>query len=251
MKTKTGVEMVLIPGGHFDMGSSSGSPDEAPEHRVEISSFWMDRYEVTQQQYAKFPLPDPSHFKHPQHPAEQINWTDAIEYCNERSFEENLQPCYDLETGKCDFQANGYRLPTEAEWEYACRAGTTTKYSFGNEERRLGEFAWFRANAIGKTHPVGQKQANPWGLFDIHGNVREWCNDYYSKTAYIDASEKNSKESTTGRERVVRGGGWDSSFDSCRSAYRAGDPSINDTCLASDTIGFRCVRNYIPGDTEK
>ncbi|MBN1818557.1 MAG: formylglycine-generating enzyme family protein [Sedimentisphaerales bacterium] len=248
LTTRTGAEMVLIPGGWFAMGSASGSPDEAPVHKVEISPFWMDRYEVTQEQYAKFPLPDPSHFKHPKHPAEQINWKDAIEYCNERSLEEDLHPCYDLDTGKCDFEANGYRLPTEAEWEYACRAGTTTNYSFGDEEHRLGEFAWFLGNSMSKTHPVGQKQPNPWGLFDMHGNVREWCNDYYSKTAYDAASARDPKGPAAGRERVVRGGGWDASPDSCRSSYRSGDPSVNDTCLASDSIGFRCVRRYLPDD---
>jgi len=240
--TSTGIEMVRIPAGEFQMGSRSGSADETPVHRVHVSAFLMDRYEVTQQQYSAFPLPDPSHFKDPQRPVEQINWTDALAYCNERSLDEELQPCYDLETGDCDFQANGYRLPTEAEWEYACRAGTATTYAFGNDAQQLLAGAWYQKNAPSKTQPVGGKQANAWGLFDMHGNVKEWCNDYYSETYYQTSPERDPRGPVQGSERVIRGGGWTSSPDACRSSYRASDASINDTCLASDAIGFRCVR---------
>jgi len=244
--TKTGIEMVKIPGGWFDMGSKSGSPDESPVHRVWLSSFWMDRFEVIQEQFKKYQLPDPSHFKNPKHPLEQINWTDAALYCNDRSRAEDLEPCYDEETWQFNFQANGYRLPTEAEWEYAARAGTGTKYSFGNDARKLRAYAWFAENSSGKTHPVGQKKPNPWGLYDMHGNVTEWCNDFYSENYYKDSPEKNPKGPAKGKERVLRGGAWNSSADSCRSTYRASDPSINDTCLASDAIGFRCVRGTPP-----
>jgi len=242
IKTKTGIEMVKIPGGWFNIGSKNGSPDETPVHRVWLNSFWMDRFEVIQEQFKKFQLPDPSHFKNPKHPLEQMNWTDAALYCNERSLAEDLEPCYDEETWECNFQANGYRLPTEAEWEYACRAGTTTKFSFGNDMRRLKDYAWFAENSSGKTHPVGQKKPNPWGLYDMHGNVSEWCNDFYSEKYYEDSPEKNPKGPAEAKERAIRGGAWNSSADSCRSAYRASDPSIDDTCLASDAIGFRCVR---------
>jgi len=243
IKTKTGIEMVKIPGGFFDMGSKSGSPDESPVHRVWVSSFWMDRFEVVQEQFKKYQLPDPSHFKNPKHPLEQINWTDATLYCNDRSLAEGLEPCYDEETWECNFEANGYRLPTEAEWEYASRAGTGTKFSFGNDVRKLKTYAWFVENSSGKTHPVGQKKPNPWGLYDMHGNVSEWCNDFYSENYYKDSPEKNPKGPTKGEERVLRGGAWNSSAGSCRSSYRTSDPSIDDTCLASDAIGFRCVRN--------
>ena len=243
VKTKTGIEMVVIPGGFFDMGSSKGASDESPVHKVWIDSFWMDRFEVVQEQFKKYQISDPSHFKNPKNPLEQINWTDATIYCNERSLAEGLEPCYDEETWQCDFQANGYRLPTEAEWEYACRAGTTTKYCFGNDARKLRAYSWFAGNSSGKTKPVGQKKPNLWGLYDMHGNVAEWCNDFYSENYYKNSPQKNPRGPAKGRERVLRGGAWNSTADSLRSSCRASDPSIDDTCLASDAIGFRCVKN--------
>ena len=243
IKTKTGIEMAAIPGGWFEMGSKDGAPDEKPVHKVWISPFLMDRFEVIQEEFRKYQLPDPSHFKGPKQPLEQINWTDAALYCNERSKAEGLEPCYDEQTWQCSCQANGYRLPTEAEWEYACRAGAGTKYSFGNDVRDLNAHAWFAETAAGKTHPVGQKKPNPWGLYDMHGNVAEWCNDFYSPDYYKQSQQKNPTGPTKGKERVLRGGAWNSSADACRSSYRASDPSIDDTCLASDAIGFRCVRN--------
>ncbi|TKJ35043.1 MAG: hypothetical protein CEE38_16435 [Planctomycetes bacterium B3_Pla] len=243
IKTKTGIEMVKIPGGWFEMGSENGESDESPAHKVWITPFLMDKYEVVQEQFKKYQLPDPSHFKNPQHPLEQINWTDATLYCNDRSLAEGLEPCYDEETWACNFAANGYRLPTEAEWEYACRAGTSSKYSFGNNARTLRAHAWFTENSSEKTQHTGQKKPNPWGLYDMHGNVSEWCNDFYSEHYYGQSPQRDPKGPPEGKERVLRGGAWNSSADSCRSTYRASDPSINDTCLANDAIGFRCVRN--------
>ena len=242
IKTGSGLEMVVVPGGWFEMGSERGEADESPVHKVWIASFLMDRHEVPQKEFAKHQLPDPSHFKDPNRPLEQVNWTDATLYCNDRSRAEGLEPCYDEETWVCDFEANGYRLPTEAEWEYACRAGSTTQYCFGNDARKLRTYGWFSGNAGGKTHPVAQKKPNRWGLHDMHGNVAEWCNDLYSESYYRESPEKMPKGPAAGQERVIRGGAWKSSAASCRSAYRASDPSIDDTCLASDTIGFRCVR---------
>jgi acetoin utilization deacetylase AcuC-like enzyme/formylglycine-generating enzyme required for sulfatase activity len=242
IKTKTGVEMIKIPGGWFEMGSRTTLPDESPVHKVWISPFWMDRYEVAQEQFKKFQLSDPSHFKNPKNPLEQMNWTDAAIYCNQRSRAESLETCYDEETWDCNFQANGYRLPTEAEWEYACRAGTGTNYVFGNDRRKLKEYAWFAENSLGSTHPVGQKKPNPWGLFDMYGNVAEWCNDFYSKNYYQNSPKEDPKGPAQGSEKVLRGGAWNSTAQSCRSSYRTSDISIDDTCLASDAIGFRCVR---------
>ncbi len=243
IKTKTGVEMVVIPEGWFEMGSTKGGPDELPVHKVWISSLIMDRYEVPQEEFRKHQISDPSGFKNLKNPLEQINWTDAAMYCNDRSFAEGLEECYDEETWQCNFQANGYRLPTEAEWEYACRAGTKTEYSFGNNTKKIGRYAWYTGNSLKKTHPVGQKKPNPWGLYDMYGNVSEWCNDWYSEDYYKQSPQRDPKGPPIGKERVLRGGAWNSVQESCRSAYRTSDPSINDTCLSSDSIGFRCVRN--------
>jgi acetoin utilization deacetylase AcuC-like enzyme/formylglycine-generating enzyme required for sulfatase activity len=243
IKTKTGIEMVVIPAGWFEMGGEDGSPDERPVHRVWVGPFWMDRYEVTQPEFRKYQLPDPSHFKNPKHPLDQINWTDAALYCNERSRAEGLEPAYDEDTWRCNFNANGYRLPTEAEWEYACRAGTDTKYNFGNDSKKLRSYAWFAENSAGKTHPVGQKRPNLWGLYDMHGNVAEWCNEFYADDYSQRTLATDPKGPAAGKERVLRGGAWNSTAEACRSTCRASDPSINDTCLASDAIGFRCARN--------
>jgi acetoin utilization deacetylase AcuC-like enzyme/formylglycine-generating enzyme required for sulfatase activity len=243
VKTKSGIAMVAISGGWFEMGSENGADDEQPVHKVWISPFQMDVYEVRQDQFKKYQLPDPSHFKNPDNPLEQINWTDAALYCNERSRAEGLEPCYNEETWDCNFAANGYRLPTEAEWEYACRAGTSTEYSFGNNKAKLRTYGWCSDNSFGKTHPGGQKEPNPWGLYDMHGNVAEWCNDLYAEDYYGQSPEKDPRGPKEGKERVLRGGSWKSSAETCRSAYRSSDPSIDDTCLASDAIGFRCVRS--------
>ena len=241
--TPSGVEMVLIPAGTFEMGGSGGEADEAPVHSVKIDAFLMDRTEVTQEQFARLELPDPSHFKNPRNPAEQVTWVQAIVFCNRRSEAEGLKPCYDEETLECNYQASGYRLPTEAEWEYACRAGTNGAYSCGDDSRKLGEHAWFAGNAAKRTHPVAQKRPNPWGLYDMHGNVAEWCNDAYAKDYYAHSPAENPCGPASGALCVLRGGAWASDSQQLRSAARLGDnPGFTDACLARDAIGFRCVR---------
>jgi formylglycine-generating enzyme required for sulfatase activity len=245
--TKSGVEMVVIPAGFFEMGSRQGPEEEKPVHKVWIDALLLDRHEVTQAEYKKLgeieAFPNPSHFKGDDLPVEQVTWPQAARFCNARSRYEGLQPAYDEDTGECDFEANGYRLPTEAEWEYACRAGTASDYSFGEEARKLGDCAWFADNSTKKTHPVGQKKPNPWGLFDMHGNVAEWCQDIFAKGYYKDSPEKNPRGPSKGNEYVLRGGSWKSAADALRSAYRLGEnPGFSDACLARDAIGFRCVR---------
>jgi acetoin utilization deacetylase AcuC-like enzyme/formylglycine-generating enzyme required for sulfatase activity len=248
--TQSGIEMVLIPAGTFPMGNEAYTPDEKPVHKVKLDSFFMDRFEVVQAEFKKHQISDPSHFKGDDRPLEQINWTDAALYCNERSLMEGLETCYNEETWECNFDATGYRLPTEAEWEYACRAGTDTRYSFGDRTKQLAVYAWFAGpdgSAGGTTHPVGTRKPNPWGLHDMHGNVAEWCNDRYDPNYYAKSPAENPRGPAEGLERVVRGGGWNSTAGGCRSTYRTSDPAMDDTCLANDAIGFRCVRK---GPTE-
>jgi formylglycine-generating enzyme required for sulfatase activity len=245
--TKGGIEMILIPAGSFQMGNGRGKDDETTVHTVTVDAFLMDKYEVTQAEYERHHLPNPSHFKGPNLPVEQVTWVQAAVYCNARSKAEGLQPCYNEDNAQCDFQANGYRLPTEAEWEYACRAGTDTDYSFGNASGKLGEYAWFADNASKKTHPVGEKKPNPWGLFDMHGNVAEWCNDIYDKDYYHRSPAANARGPSDGKQYVLRGGSWKSPPETLRSSYRlAEDPGFSDACLARDAIGFRCVRKTPP-----
>lgn len=164
-----GLEMVRINGGKFIMGDKAEA--DAPLHEVTVSSFMMDKYLITQEAFQKLMGSNPSRWKGGKNPAEQVRWSDAVTFCNKRSEIEGLQPCYDLKTWQCNFSANGYRLPTEAEWEYACRAGTKTDYFFGDSPAKIGEYGWYEKNSRGRPHPVGQKKANPWGLYDICGNV--------------------------------------------------------------------------------
>ena len=243
VRSKSGIAMVRLPAGWFDMGSARGRADEAPVHRVWVDSFLMDVHEVTQEDYGRLVLGNPSHFKGPQRPMEQISWAKAAMYCNERSRAEGLRPCYDEDTAACNLEADGYRLPTEAEWEYACRAGADADYSFGGDASRLKDYAWFSENAAKTTHPAGKKRPNPWGLYDMHGNVAEWCNDVYAADYYKSSPEKNPTGPADGRKYVLRGGAWDSGAKACRSSYRVGeDPGFQDACFALDAIGFRCVR---------
>ncbi|MBI3415903.1 MAG: formylglycine-generating enzyme family protein [Verrucomicrobia bacterium] len=234
-------EMVQIPGGKFMMGDKDEV--DAPPHEVVVSSFLMDRHLVTQEQFQKIIGANPSRWKGDKNPVEQLRWSDAVKFCNKRSELEGLQPCYDLKTLKCDFDSNGYRLPTEAEWEYACRAGTTTAYFFGDSPAKVGDYAWFDKNSGAHPRPVGQKQPNPWGLYDMAGNVWEWCNDFYKVDYYQEASRENPRGPNEGQNKVLRGGAWRFSADNCRSGYRYNEsPGYSDVCFGYDIYGFRCVK---------
>jgi formylglycine-generating enzyme required for sulfatase activity len=245
--TAAGVgEMVTLPGGWFEMGSSDEDEPDQTIHKVWVSSFVMDKHLVTQSEYEKLMGKNPSHWKGPDHPVDQIRWADAAAYCNARSRAEGLDPAYDLKTGQCDFEADGYRLPTEAEYEYALRAGSDTAYFHGDSPGDLSRYAWFKENSPRGTHPVGQKPANAWGLCDMIGNVWEWCNDYYHVEYYQQSPERDPRGPASGENRVVRGGCWNSRPEHCRSAYRNYEmPAYTDICFAKDIngqIGFRCVR---------
>jgi formylglycine-generating enzyme required for sulfatase activity len=233
--------MVRIPGGSFTMGDKTQV--DAPPHEVTVSAFYMDKCLVTQEQYQKAMGANPSRWKVGKNPVEQVRWSDAVKFCNRRSELENLQPCYDLKTWNCNFGANGYRLPTEAEWEYACRAGTATAYFFGDNPSKLGEYAWFDKNSARRAQPVGQKLPNPWGLYDMCGNVWQWCNDFYKVDYYQQAPHQDPKGPEAGEAKVVRGGAWRFGPDTCRSGYRYNEnPGYADVCFGYDIYGFRCVR---------
>jgi formylglycine-generating enzyme required for sulfatase activity len=241
-KTESANGMVLLPGGTFMMGDKDQI--DAPPHEVTVSAFYIDKYLATQEQYEKLMGDNPSRWKGKTNPVEQMRWSDAVRFCNARSEAEGLEPCYDLNTWKCNFDATGYRLPTEAEWEYACRAGTTTAYFFGDDESKLKAYAWYQDNSGGRPRPVGQKPANPWGLYDMHGNVWEWCNDFYKVDYYQESPSEDPRGPQTGETKVLRGGAWKFSAESCRSGYRYNEnPGYADVCFGYDIYGFRCVRN--------
>jgi formylglycine-generating enzyme required for sulfatase activity len=247
---QSGLTMVALPGGWFDMGSAAGDEADEALHRVMLSPFYMDQYEVTQESFQKLLGRNPSRWTEPRNPVEQIRWKDAAEYCNARSRGEGLEPCYDSKIWQCDFTKNGYRLPTEAEWEYAARAGTRTKYFFGDAPAALGKHACFKENSTRGPSPVGSKLSNPWGLYDLYGNVWEWCNDFYQADYYRKCPDLDPKGPGASPTRVLRGGCWNSRADACRSAYRLDEnPGYTDVCFGRDVhgfVGFRCVRSRSP-----
>ena len=245
---------VRINGGTFTMGSPSseeGRFNNEVQHQVTVSSFYMSRYEVTQKEYQDIMGTNPSSFKGDNLPVEIVSWYEAVEYCNARSRKEGLTPAYTIDKSQSDpnnsnryddlkwlvtwnRNANGYRLPTEAEWEYACRAGTTTAYSTGASIS--DNTGWYEANSGNTTHPVGQKPPNAWGLYDMHGNVWEWCWDWYGD--YPSTAQTDPVGASSGSYRVLRGGSWSVSAQVVRSAFR----SYFTPSYRYYGLGFRLVR---------
>ena len=224
----SGVDLVLVyvPGGGFLMGSTRvEDPPSQPQHKVTVDRpFWIGKYELTQAQWKSIIDTNPSRFKGDNLPVESVTGDDA------RRFLEALNK----RLGLGGEQA--LRLPTEAEWEYASRAGTTTDYSFSNSSRTLGQYAWYGRSASGTTHPVGQRRPNPWGLYDMHGNVSEWCEDGWHED-YQGAPADGTAWRTEDSDRVHRGGHWDESAADLRSYCRSGE----DAASCAETLGFRVV----------
>jgi len=262
------IEMVSITAGTFTMGSpsteSGSQSEERPQHSVTLSSFKMGKYEVTQEQYEAVMGNNPSNFSsNPQagetqgkRPVERVSWYDAIIFCNKLSILEGLSPAYRI-SGSTDpavwgtvptssdatwnaveivTGSNGYRLPTEAQWEYACRAGTTTAYNTG--DIISDNTGWYTSNSGSKTHEVGLKPANAWGLYDMHGNVWEWCWDWYNSSYYSRSPANDPMGAAAGSSRVERGGSWGIDASIARSSFRS---NIYPYCRYID-IGFRLVR---------
>ncbi len=217
-KNSIGMELILLPAGEFTTGAAAGDSAEEPHVMTVAKPFYLGVYEVTQKQYERVMRANPSEFKFAQNPVERVSWEEAVTFCRKLS-----------ELPEERSAGLAYRLPTEAEWEYACRAGTTTAYSFGDDASELIKYGWYASNAKLKTHPVGQKYPNAWGLYDMHGNVWEFCQEWYK---------------IPGKGRVCRGGSLSSGAMLCRSAFRNGiTPSAHNS-----RYGFRVV--CVPSDDE-
>ena len=187
------------------MGDRGGRPNEQPVHEVKVAAFYMDVYEVTQADFARYDLPNPAHFKGSRASGGAGHLAASGALLQRSLARRGLEPCYNEDTAECNFAANGYRLPTEAEWEYACRAGVRRPTRSVPTTGQLGRFAWFKDNASKKTHPVGQKQPNSWGLYDMHGNVSEWCNDIYDESYYQKSPSENPTGPAEGKQYILRG----------------------------------------------
>jgi len=241
---------VFVPGGTFTMGDvwGGGNGDETPTHEVTLSGFYISKYEVTQKQYVDvMGRSDESWTLYygvgDNYPAYYVMWYKAVEFCNKLSEQDGLTPCYTINgtSVTCDFSANGYRLPTEAEWEYAARSGgrDDRKWSGTNTESEMGNYAWYYYNSD-KPHPVGTKQPNDLGIYDMSGNFWEWCWDWYSSSYYSSSPSSNPTGPSSGGHRVVRGGSYTQDTSDCRVANRA----TMDPASSSTNVGFRILRAF-------
>jgi formylglycine-generating enzyme required for sulfatase activity len=217
-----GMKFTLIPAGEFYMGSEESAAE--PVHKVKINNpFYLGTYPVTQTEWKAIMGDEPSLFKGDDLPVEQVSWVDVQEFIKKLNEKEGTEK---------------YRLPSEAEWEYACRAGTTTGYSFGDDESKLGNYAWYDDNSEDETHPVGQKKPNPWGLYDMHGNVWEWVQDRWHDSYDGAPTDGGAWEVGYGANRVIRGGRWYDDGGACPSASR----DLYGPRDCGDNLGFRLLQ---------
>jgi formylglycine-generating enzyme required for sulfatase activity len=222
VKNSIGMTLAYVEAGDFVMGDAEGERDEKPHHVKLTTPYFIGTCEVTNSQWLAVMGSAPTRSEEPDHPVDSIDWEQAVAFCDKLSA---------LPGEKA--QGNRYRLPTEAEWEYACRAGTSTKWFFGDTRENYGEYAWFASNSGGHSHPSGLKKPNQWGLFDMYGNVKEWCNDNYAP--YFGASTTDPTGSDKG-PKVVRGGGW-----LTREETRSADRNAADKKRRYPILGFRVV----------
>lgn len=257
--TRQGMKLRRIPSGRFYMGSHDSDEflrnNEHPQHRVLITkNLFVGVYPVTQKEFLEIMEYNPSAASDKEFcPVDGATWYSAIEFCNKLSEAESLQPFYGLDKVKrranggiesadvTQLNGDGFRLLSEAEWEYVCRAGSITPWSFGDQVMDVNEHAWFFDNSTSETHPVGEKKPNAWGIFDMHGNVMEWCCDWYGEFYYQTCQDEieNPQGPNDGTSKVLRGGAWQFGAEATRSAYR--NSSSPDT--VSTVIGFRICRN--------
>ena len=244
------MEMVFVKGGSFQMGDSfgDGGDDEKQVHKVTVSDFYISKYEVTFAEYDAFceesgkAKPGDWGWGRGERPVINVSWYDAVEFCNWLSRKQGFSPAYRIDKRVVTRQvnANGYRLPSEAEWEYACRGGSRSahyKYSGSND---VDDVAWYYSNAGGQTHPVGTKQPNELRLYDMGGNVSEWCADWYDRNYYHNSPAKDPQGPNNGTRRVLRGGSWVDEPFVVRAALR----DLNYPALRNIYVGFRCARTF-------
>ena len=224
IRNSVGIEFKYLPSGKFTTGDLESDHDKT-QREVSIGrGFYIGLFEVTQEQYKQVTGTNPSQFKNNKHPVENVSWFDAEQFCRKLSELPNEKALNHV-----------YRLPTEAEWEYACRAGTSTAFGFGKDSSDLAEFGWYLQNSASRSHPVGQKKPNSWGLYDTHGNVWEWCSDSYA----IDQKPKGKdpQDLPAGDTKIYRGGSWSDHPRHCQAGFRnAHDPNGR-----SAINGFRIV----------
>ncbi|MBN1592540.1 MAG: SUMF1/EgtB/PvdO family nonheme iron enzyme, partial [Candidatus Coatesbacteria bacterium] len=255
----TDITMLSIPAGSFLMGSPEEEEwhrdDEEPQHTVHISAFLMSETEVTQGQWQEIMGRNLSWFKGDRLPTTYETWFDNVEFCNKLSDAHGLTKCYTITNKQystsdhriisadvsCNFTADGYRLPTEAEWEYACRAGTTSRFNTGDLDSDIFRAGWVSGNANGRPHPVGEKEANAWGLYDMHGNAAEWCWDWYDDDYYEERPNPDIDPlgPSNRSKRVTRGG----NFGAIPWFYRCASRDPTSPSNYTGGLGLRLCRS--------